>query len=89
MPPKEIVMPYKTIHGREVKFAYEVAVSIYGSLPRAKSEEAKAWLTAYQNAFDQLSNLDCECVTLREENKRLRYENEFMLRLVNDREQAT
>ena len=82
-------MPHKTIRGREIEYTYAVAAKIHGSSHAAKSKEAKAWMMAYQRAFDELTNLDMECVTLREENKRLRHENEFMLRLVNEREQAT
>ncbi len=82
-------MTHRTIYGREIEYPYAVAAKIHGSSHAEKSEEANAWMMAYQRAFDDLTNLDMECVTLREENKRLRYENEFMLRLVNEREQAT
>ena len=82
-------MPHRTIHGREIEYTYAVAAKIHGSSHAEKSEEAKAWMRMYQSAFNELTNIDMECVTLREENKRLRYENEFMLRLVNEREQAT
>ena len=44
-------------------------------------------MIAYKRAFDEMTMLDMECATLREDNKRLRYENEFMLRLINEREQ--
>lgn len=82
-------MTYQTIHGKEIEYNHAIALRVHGSAFNVKSKEAKAWMDAYSYTFNQLVNIDRECVSLREENSRLRHENEFMLRLINDRNQDT
>jgi len=77
-------MAYTTITGREVPYTWQVAAEVYGNIQKASSEEAKHWMSSYKALFDETRELDLECATLRRENQRLRHENEFMLRLVNE-----
>lgn len=74
------------------QFFYPVAVCVhvtkkkpfnYGSL----SEEQRGWLAEYQRVFDQLGNVERLLITVQEDNRRLKYENEFMLKLINGREE--
>ena len=51
------------------------------------SEEQKDWLTAYQSLFNHLVDVERLLITVQEENKRLKYENEFMLKLINVKEE--
>lgn len=78
-------MSYTTIRGKKVPYTWQVSVDIYGSIQKATSEEAKHWMNSYQTLFDETRELDLECTTLKDENQRLRHENEFMLRLTNER----
>lgn len=81
-------MAYKTIFGVEIMYPYNAAVSVHKSYHLwMKSEIGKEWSSLYTKVFDQLQNVETDYITLREENKRLRYENEFMLRIINEREQ--
>ena len=73
-------MTYKTSQGRTVEYPMALAA-------KAETENAKYIVDKTYSIFRELQNLDIELITTREENKRLRYENEFMLRLINERGQ--
>lgn len=79
-------MTYRTIQGRDVFHPYEAVTKICGNMSRSMGDDTKAWMTQYQRLFDEMVNLDRECTTLRDAKRRLEHENEFMLRLVNDRD---
>jgi hypothetical protein len=79
-------MSFRTVQGRDVEYPFEVIQKIHGSVSLL-SDDGRAWALEYQRVFDQLSNLDRECTTLRGEITRLKHENEFMLRLVNEKAQ--
>jgi len=51
------------------------------------SEEQKDWLTEYQKLFNQLVAVEGLLISAQEDNRRLKYENEFMLKLINGREE--
>lgn len=74
-------MTYKTSQGRIVEYPMAIAI-------KAETEDAKYVVGKTRAIFRELQNLDAELITMREENKRLRYENEFMLRLINERNQS-
>ena len=73
------------------KFFYPHAVCVHVTKQPfnyiSLSEEQKAWLTEYKRVFDQLCDVERALITVQEENKRLKYENEFMLKLINSKEE--
>lgn len=74
-------MPWTTSNGAKIEHAYSIA-----GLPASKwTERDKHWLTHYRHIEDVASALDREVFTLRAENLRLKHENEFMLRLINQK----
>lgn len=75
-------MPYKTSQGRTVEYPMALAAKAAKSTDDAREIVDKTF-----SIFREMQNLDIELITLREENKRLKHENEFMLRLINDRSQ--
>lgn len=80
-------MAYRTIHGRDLEYVFGVVQSIYGNMQKATSKEAKAWITAYGTLFNAMTNLDNECTSLRYDNQRLKHENQFMIRMMQDNNQ--
>lgn len=76
---------YSSQWGKQFFYPHAACVHItkkpfdYNSL----SEEQRGWLTEYQRVFDQLGNVERLLITVQEENKRLKYENEFILKLIN------
>jgi hypothetical protein len=75
-------MPHITALGHSVEYAFRVL-----SKPMSKcTEKNKKFIDTYQRLFDVMIHLDNHIITLREENMRLKHENEFMLRLINERD---
>lgn len=80
---------YSSQWGKQFFYPHAVCVHItkkpfdHNSL----SEEQKDWLTAYQSLFNHLVDVDRLLITVQEENRRLKYENEFMLKLINVKEE--
>lgn len=75
-------MAYKTAFGKDIEYPYALAAKAV----RTGSEDVIAVVNATHNIFTALQIADAEVITLREENKRLRYENEFIIRLINNKE---
>lgn len=74
-------MPYKTAQGRSVEYPMQLAAR----LAKNGNDDTRELVDATHKIFRELQNLDYELTTLHEENKRLKHENEFMLRLINER----
>lgn len=74
-------MPYKTSQGRTVEYPHSLAAKLLSK----GCEDVTALVDASHKIFREMQNLDSELITLREDNKRLKHENEFMLRLINER----
>lgn len=74
-------MAWKTIYNVEIEYPWKAA----GSPPGTWSPDTHAWVSRYQRLFDQAQRMEAEICGLRDENLRLKHENEFMLRLVNSR----
>lgn len=75
-------MPHVTSLGHVLEYPYRIL-----DRPMPKWTEAdKDFVSKYQRLFNILCSVDNYVITLREENKRLQHENEFMLRLINERE---
>lgn len=63
--------------------AYNVAVGVpihYSNM----NETDKAWLVEYGKCHTALRDCQLENSFLKEDNQRLKHENEFMLRLINE-----
>lgn len=74
-------MAYRTSQGRIVEYPMAIAAKAAKSTDDAREIVDKTFAI-----FRELQNVDMELITLREENKRLKHENEFMLRLINERQ---
>lgn len=75
-------MTYRTCRGRDLPYPYAAS----GKGRPYLDENDKRWVTIYTTAFNEATALDAELLRSREENSRLTHENEFMLRLVNGRD---
>ncbi len=78
-------MTWTTSHGFKVEHPLQAA----GKQPKDWDERDKQWVQKYTHLHEQAMRMDMELVTLRAENLRLKHENEFMLRLINERENQT
>lgn len=74
-------MTWTTSHG--VRVEYPLAVT--GKQPKDWDERDEHYVAAYTHLHEQAMRMDMELVALRAENLRLKHENEFMLRLINER----
>ena len=70
-----------------VKWPHAAYSSVVGTpvIGGAMKEKDRAWLVEYETCHRAMRNCQSENSVLKEENQRLRHENEFMLRLINDR----
>jgi organic radical activating enzyme len=75
-------MSYLTTNGNRVEFPY----ALYIKAVNTQNDDVIDIANSTYEIFNYLQQTDTELTTLREENKRLRYENEFMLRLINSKE---
>jgi len=67
--------------------AYRFAQKLYGSAWNdviRKSVHAE-WFNEYHRLYTALCSMDSDLITVREEAKKLRYENEFMLKLIQEK----
>ena len=78
-------MTWTTSHGVKVEHPLQAS----GKQPKDWDERDKKWVQKYTHLHEQAMRMDMELVTLRAENLRLKHENEFMLRLINERESQT
>lgn len=77
---------YTTIRGYKIPEPWKLIAEICtDSRNMMKDTRSTEWFHAYQKLYDQMRALDLECTDLREENKRLGHENEFMRRMFEDR----
>jgi hypothetical protein len=75
-------MTHTTVLGKAVEFPHEVS-----GKPSIKwTEIDKHYLSKYTRLFDILLEIEYQFIALREDNKRLKCENEFMIKLINERE---
>jgi soluble P-type ATPase len=75
-------MSYLTANGKLVEFP----LMLYNKAVSTQNDDVIEIANGAYDIFRCLQNADLELITLREENKRLRYENEFMLRLINSKD---
>ena len=75
-------MSYLTANGKHVEFPY----TLYIKAVNTQNDDVIEIARSTHDIFKYLQQTDTELITLREENKRLRYENEFMLRLINSKD---
>lgn len=75
-------MSYTTSRGKKVTYPYVLSAKAL----QIDNEEVNEIVGAAFAIFEELMIADAEVITLREENQRLKYENEFMLRQINERE---
>jgi len=73
---------YTTAQGRKVNFPYAIAAKLVVKC----SDDVRQVVTDMHKMFTELQNLDREISILRGENMRLKHENEFMLRMVNEKD---
>ena len=73
-------MSYLTAQGRRVEYP----LALHAEAVRTGNEDVLKIITATFEIFKCLQNADYELLTLRQEVQKLKYENEFMLKLVND-----
>ena len=48
------------------------------------SETNKKWIDEYSRCFNKLKDVEFELSIVKEENMKLKYENEFMLNMINN-----
>lgn len=75
-------MAWTTSHGIKIEYPARVA----GKPLKDWDERDKQWVAKYTHLHAQAMRMDMELVALRAENLRLKHENEFMLRLINERD---
>ena len=70
-----------------VKWAHAAYYAATGKAVGAgnMTEKDRIWVIEYEACHSALRNCQHENSVLKEENQRLKHENEFMLRLINDR----
>lgn len=86
-PLERIVMPWTTAHGSQLEFP----TALWAKLARAnkpKREDVMDALQGAQRMYTEAVELSNRVVELENEVLRLKHENEFMLRLLNDRDSA-
>ena len=75
-------MAYTTAFGRVVEYPFALAANAV----RAGRDDVNQIVHDTHAIFSALQTADAAVITLRLENQRLKHENEFMLRLINDRD---
>jgi len=75
-------MAYKTTLGREIKFPYSIASKLLVDC----SDDVRNLICDFSEAFEEIKRLDYEITNLRMTNQRLQHENDFMVKLINDRD---
>lgn len=71
--------------------AYRLATELFGSgwnTIICKKPHAR-WFNEYHKLYTAFCRMDADLITATEEAKRLRYENEFMLRLIQEKDNDT
>lgn len=75
-------MSYLTAQGVRVEYP----LALHAKALRTGNEDILQIVNETHSIFRCLQNADYELITLREENKRLKHENEFMIKLINLKE---
>lgn len=73
---------YKTSLGRVIEYPYR----LMSQLAMHKNDKLRELVSVSKCMFDEIQRLDLHISKLIEENTRLKHENEFMLRLINERD---
>ena len=76
-------MPWTNERGTTLEYPFALAAKA----ARSGNEDAIAVIEATRRIFDEAMRLDALVRELKAENQRLRHENEFMLRLLADRDE--
>jgi hypothetical protein len=79
------MMPWTTASGRTVDFPYPFFAELIRS-PNPSPEAVKKAVDQAHKTHMCAIELNNQVIRLQEEVKRLKHENEFMLRLINDRD---
>ena len=74
---------YTTFRGIKVEYPYRLAAAA----AKVGNDDVCKLVDHTHKIFRELQYADAQVITLREDVRRLRIENEFMLRLINDRNQ--
>lgn len=74
-------MYYKTYLGKRVEYPYSLVAKI---IKESKREDVSLLIHKSKEIFDALRDVDGKLTTMVEENIRLKCENEFMIRFIND-----
>ena len=80
-------MTYKTIQGETIDYPFALSAKAAKG-GKGASDAAREVASESYRMFQALTSLDREVSFLRQENQRLKHENQFMIRLINDRENA-
>ena len=75
---------YKTLRGLNIKHPLELQVLATKLKPESLREAAIEYTSYIRDMYDALVIAENEVIKLREENKRLTSENEFMYMLMNE-----
>ena len=75
-------MAWTTSHGVRVEYP----LGVTGKHLKDWDERDEHYVAAYTHLLEQAMRMDMELVALRAENLRLKHENEFMLKLINERD---
>lgn len=75
-------MGYLTARGRTVEYPYTLAAKVVCT----QNDDLLEIVNATAEIFRELQYADYELITLRQENLRLKHENEFMIKLINSRD---
>ena len=78
-------MSYRTLRGRDVKHPCELQLAASKLKPEKFREEALNYADQIREMYDSLMYAEQKALQLQQENTRLKHENEFMLRLINER----
>ncbi len=75
-------MSWKTVNGTTIEYPFAIAAAAV----RLGRDDVNEIVAATRRIHDQARRLDMQVRDLQAENLRLRHENEFMLRLLNERD---
>lgn len=71
-------MAYRALYGGDLEYPHAIAGPHH-----TWNEQTRRWVAEYQRLFSHMQDCEREIITLREQNKRLQHENDFMLKLIN------
>lgn len=75
-------MAYKTFLSGYIEYPYALLQRIRDK--KVSRDDFMELLSNYSDVFNKIQSADSHLITLTAENQRLRHENEFMLKLINE-----